>query len=337
MTMRDSPSAAPTYVLTRGRYDQPDRTQPVAPSAIAAVLPREFGAQSNRLDLAQWLFDPRNPLAARVEVNRLWTQVFGRGLVETAENFGVQGSWPTHPEVLDLLAHDFATGPDAWDARAILKRLVTSAAFRQRSATSDGKRARDPNNDLLSRGPSVRLTAEQLRDSALLASGLLVEKVGGPSVKPWQQPGLVGETGASGGYDADTGEGAHRRSLYTYRKRTVPPPTMLTFDAGSREACQPRRGATNTPLQALALLNDPIFTECARALAERAMREAPADGYARLVRAFRLACARAPREGELAPLRALVESRRAAGADETAALSLACSTILASDASLMSR
>jgi hypothetical protein len=337
MTMRDSPSAAPTYVLTRGRYDQPDRTQPVTPGAVAAVLPREFSAQSNRLDLAQWLFDPRNPLAARVEVNRLWTQVFGRGLVETAENFGVQGSWPTHPEVLDLLAHDFATGPNAWDTRAILKRLVTSAAFRQRSATSDEKRARDPNNDLLSRGPSVRLTAEQLRDSALLASGLLVEKVGGPSVKPYQQPGLVGETGASGGYEADTGEGAHRRSLYTYRKRTVPPPTMLTFDAGSRESCQPRRGATNTPLQALALLNDPVFTECARALAERAVREAPADGDARLVRAFLLACARAPREGELAPLRALVASQRAAGADETAALSLACSTILASDASLMSR
>ena len=337
MTMRDSPHAAPTYVLTRGRYDQPDRAQPVAPGALAAVLPHEFGVQSNRLDLAKWLFDPQNPLAARVEINRLWTQAFGRGLVETSENFGVQGSWPTHPEVLDLLARDFTTGPNAWDTRAILKRLVTSAAFRQRSATSDDKRARDPNNDLLSRGPGVRLTAEQLRDSALFASGLLIERFGGPSVKPYQQPGLVGETGASGGYDADTGECAHRRSLYTYRKRTVPPPTMLTFDAGSREACHPRRGATNTPLQALALLNDPIFTECARALAERAMREAPADGDARLARAFRLVCARAPREGELAPLRALVASQRAAGADETATLSLACGTILASDAYLMSR
>jgi hypothetical protein len=337
MTMRDSPRAAPTFVLTRGRYDQPDRAQPVAPGAVQAVLPREFAADANRLDLAKWLVDPANPLAARVEVNRLWTQVFGRGLVETAENFGLQGSWPTHPELLDTLAHDFARGPYAWDARAMLKRLVMSAAFRQRSATSDEKRARDPRNELFSRGPSVRLTAEMLRDSALFASGLLVEKLGGPSVKPYQQPGLVGETGASGGYEPDTGDAAHRRSIYTYRKRTVPPPTMLTFDAGSRESCQPRRFATNTPLQALALLNDPVFTECAKALAERAMREAPADGDARLVRAFRLACARAPREGELAPLRALVDAQRAAGADEGAALSLACSTILASDATLMSR
>ena len=337
MTMRDSRFAAPTFVLRRGRYDDPDRTQPAAPGAVRAVFARDFPPKSNRLDLAQWLVDPANPLAARVEVNRLWTQVFGRGLVETAENFGVQGSWPTHPEVLDLLACDFARGPNAWDARAMLRRLVLSAAFRQSSVTSAAKRARDPRNELLSRGPSVRLSAEMLRDSALLASGLLVEKVGGPSVKPWQQPDLVGQSGASGGYSAGSGDDLHRRSLYTFRKRTVPPPTMLVFDGGSREACQPRRFATNTPLQALAILNDPVFTECARALAERATREA-SDRDARIARAFRLACSRAPRAAELDALRELVASRVTSGEqDELAALTLACSTILASDASVMSR
>jgi Protein of unknown function (DUF1553)/Protein of unknown function (DUF1549)/Concanavalin A-like lectin/glucanases superfamily/Planctomycete cytochrome C len=337
MTMRDSDDAPPTFVLRRGRYDDPDRTQRVEPGAVSAVLGASSLGERNRLGLAQWLVDPANPLFARVEVNRLWTQAFGAGLVETAENFGVNGSAPTHPEVLDLLAHDFAHGPDAWDARALLRRLALSAAFRQSSATTAEKRAKDPRNELLARGPSVRLSAEMLRDSALLASGLLVERVGGPSVKPWQQPNLVAESGANGGYSAGSGDDLHRRSLYTFRKRTVPPPTMLTFDGGSREACQPRRFATNTPLQALAILNDPVFTECARALAERATREAP-DREARIVRAFRLACSRAPRAAELDALRELVASRIASGEqDELAALSLACSTILASDAAVVSR
>jgi hypothetical protein len=337
MAMRDSPRAAPTFVLSRGAYDQPDPAQPVTGGAVQAVLAREFAQDANRLDLAQWLVDPANPLVARVEVNRLWTQVFGRGLVETSENFGVNGAWPTHPELLDALAHDFARGANAWDRRAMLRRLATSAAFRQSSATSDAKRARDPRNELLSRGPSVRLSAEMLRDSALLASGLLVEKFGGPSARPWQQPDLVAQSGASGGYSAGSGDDLHRRSLYTYRKRTVPPPTMSVFDGGSREACQPRRSATNTPLQFLAILNDPVFTECARALAERAAREA-GDLDARLVRAFRLACSRAPRAAELDALRELVATRVASGeSDELAALSLACGTILASDAAIMSR
>ena len=362
MTMRDSPRAAPAFVLARGAYDQPDRTQPVTGGAVQAVLSRDFPRDANRLDLARWLVDPANPLAARVEVNRLWTQVFGRGLVETSENFGVNGAWPTHPELLDALAFEFARGAQAWDRRAMLRRLVTSAAFRQSSATSAAKRARDPRNELLSRGPSVRLTAEMLRDSALFASGLLVEKLGGPSVKPWQQPGLVGDAGGPGGYTPDTGDAAHRRSLYTHRKRTVPPPTMLAFDAGSREACMPRRGATNTPLQALALMNDPVFTECAQALADRAMRESGAAAEvgevvastesaetaetaeaidlrdARIVRVFRLACARGPSAAELEALRALVAARVASGEqDERAALTLAATTILASDGMVMSR
>ena len=344
MTMRDSTFAAPTYVLKRGAYDQPDRTQEVSPSAVSAVLARDFSQGSNRLDLARWLVDPANPLAARVEVNRLWTQVFGRGLVETSENFGVNGTPPTHPEVLDLLAHDFAHGSHgsaAWDARAILRRFVLSATFRQSSATRDAKRARDPRNELLARGPSVRLSAEQLRDAALLAAGLLVEKVGGPSVKPWQQPGLVSDAGGPGGYTPDTGDAAHRRSLYTYRKRTVPPPTMLAFDAGSRESCMPRRSATNTPLQALAMMNDPVFTECAQALADRVIGEIGASEAARdarIARTFRLACAREPSAAELDALRTLVSARVASGEqDERAALALAATTILASDGMVMSR
>ncbi|MFM1823246.1 MAG: hypothetical protein RI967_1512, partial [Planctomycetota bacterium] len=272
-----------------------------------------------------------------------WTQVFGRGLVETAENFGLQGSSPTHPALLDRLAREFASGEGAWDARALLRRFVLSATFRQRSGADAAKRAADPANELYARGPAVRLRAEELRDSAMLASGLLVERFGGPSVKPWQQPGLVADAGGPGGYAPGSGDDLHRRSLYTYRKRTVPPPTMTVFDAGSREACMPRRLATNTPLQALALLNDPVFAECADALAARAMREAEGRD-ARLVRAFRLACARAPREAELEALRALVARHapvdgdgRVTEATERAALALATATILASDAFTMSR
>jgi len=344
MTMRDSAFAAPTYVLKRGAYDQPDRAQEVSPSAVSAVLSREFSRDTTRRELAQWLVDPANPLAARVEVNRLWTQVFGRGLVETAENFGVNGAMPSHPEVLDQLAHDFARGSHdspSWDTRALLRRLVLSSTFRQRSSTSEEKRARDPRNELLSRGPTVRLTAEQLRDSALFASGILAEKLGGPSVKPWQQPGLVSDAGGPGGYTPDTGDAAHRRSLYTYRKRTVPPPTMLAFDGGSREACMPRRSTTNTPLQALAIMNDPVFTECAQAIADRVMREvgdAAELRDARIVRAFRLACTREPTAVELDALRALVASRVASGEqDEHSALTLTATTILASDGMVMSR
>ncbi len=338
MVMRDSPRATPTSVLTRGAYDQPDPAQRVEPGVVSAVLTAAALPARNRLGLAQWLVHADNPLAARVEVNRLWTQVFGRGLVETAENFGLQGSFPTHRAVLDLLAYDLARGSDAWDTNAILRRLVLSASFRQRSNTSAEKLARDPHNDLLSRGPSVRLSAEMLRDGALMASGLLKEQFGGPSVKPAQQANLVADSGANGGYTPDTGDAAHRRSLYTYRKRTVPPPTTLLFDGGSREACQPRRFATNTPLQSLALLNDPIFTECARALAERTMRDAE-SGDARLVRAFRLVCTREPRADELDALRALVTALRADAAttDEAAILTLVCSTILASDAAVYSR
>ena len=338
MCMADSPYARPTFVLTRGAYDQPDQSKPAKPGAISAVFPVDFAQHPNRLGLAAWLVNSSNPLAARVEVNRLWAQVFGRGLVETSENFGLQGTWPSNVEVLDLLATDFARGEHAWDEKHMLRRLVLSATFRQSSVTSEAKRARDPNNDLLSRGPSVRLTAEMLRDCSLFSSGLLVEKFGGPSVKPYQQPNLVGDSGAHGGYTSDTGDPAHRRSLYTFRKRTVPPPTMLTFDSGSREACQSRRFVTNTPLQALAIMNDPIFTECANALAQRAIRETSGDLDSRIVRAFELIASRAPRTNEIVALRTLITNQIASGEqDEISALALACTTMLLSDAAIMSR
>jgi hypothetical protein len=264
------------------------------------------------------------------------------------ENFGAQGAVPVHQDVLDLLAHDFVHGPQAWDRKAMLRRLVLSATFRQSSSAIGESGLRDPGNALYARGPAVRLTAEEIRDQAMHAAGLLAESFGGPSVRPWQQPGLAEDAGQGGIGAPDTGAAAHRRSLYTFRKRTVPPPTMLTFDAGSREACQARRGATTTPMQALAILNDPIFVECAQALAARAWADG-ADAPARIDRAFRLACSRSPDAEEREALLALVRTQADAITQDQAralcgeadpsraALVLACSTILASDAFIMSR
>ena len=368
MVMEATAHPRPAFVLTRGAYDQPDPARPVAAEhALDALLPFDPAWPRDRRGLAEWTVDPRNPLTARVAVNRLWAQCFGRGLVATQENFGTQGERPSHPELLDSLAVEFVAS--GWDVKALLRRLVLSATFRQASPASEALRERDPENRLLARGPSVRLTAEMLRDQALAASGLLAESRGGPSVKPWQPPGLWEDAGVStaGGYTIDTGEGAHRRSLYTYRKRTAPPPELLLFDAGSRETCLARRQATNTPLQALALLNSPTFFECAQALARLVAGEAGAerdghtdDGHTddettdeRLERAFLRLAGRAPRATELAALRRLVadETRRFAadpaaarsvtGTEEAdpalAALTLACSTLLASDVVVMLR
>jgi len=352
--MQDSTFAPPTFVLRRGAYDQPDTSAAIAPGAVDAVLPFDASLPRNREGLARWMLDPRNPLVARVAVNRLWAQVFGRGIVETSENFGLQGSFPSHPELLNSLAVDFVQGDGSpgstWNMRAILRRLVLSATFRQDSSASFEKRDLDPSNGLLSRGPSLRMSAEMLRDSALAASGLLVEQLGGPSVRPWQPEGLWSDAGQGGHYQPDSGADAHRRSLYTFRKRTVPVPDMSVFDAGTREACMPRRGATNTPLQALAILNDPVFVECARALAERAAREAGTRAT-RVERAFELACTRAPTAEETSALLELMASEATRfGGDlegartlvgvpdaELAALALACTTILASDGGMVIR
>ena len=349
MVMEDAARPRPVYVLTRGDYASPDLKRPVEPSAPSAVMPFDAAAPKNRLGLARWMTNPGNPLVSRVAVNRLWMQCFGNGIVATQENFGMQGDAPSHQELLDTLAYDFShTG---WDVKKMLRRMVLSAAFRQSSAATPEKREKDPKNILLSRGPSARLSGEAIRDQALLAAGLLVEKLGGPSVKPWQPPGVWSEAGASGGdYVPDSGEGLHRRSLYTYRKRTAPPPGMTTLDAGSREICQPRRLTTNTPLQPLVFLNDQSYFECARALAKRALKEQPgADGP--LQRVFLLLTSRSPEGPELEALRTLHEKqlrrytadRPAAnavcGADDPplAALTIVCSALLTSDAAITNR
>ncbi|NBV53958.1 MAG: DUF1553 domain-containing protein, partial [Verrucomicrobia bacterium] len=286
---------------------------------------------------------------SRVIVNRLWAQVFGAGLVATSENLGMQGDLPTHPELLDTLAVDFVRS--GWNTKAMLRRMVLSATFRQSSTPTAEAREKDPANKYLARGPVLRLTSEMVRDQALLASGTLVEKVGGESVQ----------------------ESARRRSLYTYRKRTAPPDSMLIFDAGSREVCQPKRLNTNTPLQALVLLNNPGFVESAKNLATRVSRSSP-DPAAQIAEAFRLVCTRSPRPAELAALKELYVTQKAnppqfapapsptpkpdtkapektkkkpaeapsalpkMPADPAlAALTLVCSTILASDAAVTSR
>jgi hypothetical protein len=240
-----------------------------------------------------------------VAVNRLWLQVFGIGIVKTAEDFGSQGEPPSHPELLDWLAVQFRE--DGWDVKRFMKRLVMSATYRQSSRVTPEGLAKDPANRLLSRGPRFRLDAEMLRDQAFFLAGLMVERIGGPSVKPPQPSGLweaVGYTDSNTArFSADTGtEKVHRRSLYTFWKRTSPPPQMTTFDAPSREACLVRRERTNTPLQALLSMNEPQFVEASRALAERTLREAGPTTDERLIYMFRLATSRKPDSSDLAEL-----------------------------------
>jgi hypothetical protein len=294
--------------------------------------------------------DPKNPLVSRVAVNRLWMTCFGNGIVATQENFGMQGDPPSHMELLDTLAYDFSH--DGWDVKRMLKRILMSATFQQSSASSKAKQEIDPKNQLLSRGPSYRLSAEAIRDQALLASGLLVERLGGPSVKPWQPDGVWSESGVSGGdYKADVGEGSHRRSLYTYRKRTAPPPSLLTLDAGSREICQPRRLTTNTPLQPLVFLNDRGFFECADTLAKRVIQEQPSGLDAQIQLAFLWLTSRQPSPRELDILRNLHTRQLADFTTDTAAaksvcgeenpalaaMTILCSTLLTSDAAITNR
>ncbi len=285
----------PAYLLKRGEYDQ--RGEKVGRAVPAFLPPLPPGEPVNRLGLARWLVAPNHPLTARVAVNRFWLQVFGTGIVKTAEDFGAQGEPPSHPELLDWLAVRFRE--DGWDIKRFLKRLVMSAAYRQSSRVTPEKLAKDPGNRLLSRGPRYRLDAEMLRDQAMFVSGLLVEEVGGPSVKPPQPAGLWEAVGYSGSntvrFVADHGvEKVHRRSLYTFWKRTSAPPQMTTFDAPSRESCTVRRERTNTPLQALLLMNEPQLVEASRALAERTLRDAGPTNQDRLTHMFRLVTARCP-------------------------------------------
>ena len=266
--MKEMPHPRPTFLLKRGAYDAPGER--VLAGTPASLPPFDSSWPRNRLGLARWLTSPRHPLTARVAVNRWWQAFFGRGIVATPEDFGSQGQLPSHPELLDWLARTLIDS--GWDVKRLIRVIVTSATYRQSSDTSSELLARDPENILFARGPRFRLPAEMIRDGALAASGLLVDTIGGPPVKPFQPPGLWEEKSGLT-YQRDAGAGSHRRSLYTFWKRTSPPPAMLTFDATTREVCAVKRQTTATPLQALVLLNDPQYVEAAGALAQRAMKE----------------------------------------------------------------
>lgn len=311
-----------TFILNRGDYAQP--TVKVTPGTPAALPAPRNGAATDRLGLAEWIVQRDNPLTARVAVNRFWKQFFGTGLVATAADFGSQGEWPSHPELLDWLAVDFVAS--GWDVKALIRRIVLSETYRQSSVASPALLERDPQNRLLARGPRFRLPAEFVRDQALAVSGLLVPRVGGPSVNPytpgdlWREVSHYGSTPATAQtFVQDHGEKLYRRSLYTYWKRTAPPPAMMAFDAPNREICTIDRGNTVTPLQALVTLNDPQFVEAARAFAEKILAH-PGDDAARLGRAFAVCLARTPRPAELAVLAgALARERARYTKDEPAA------------------
>jgi len=296
--MGDIDTIRPTHVLIRGNYDAPgERVEAGTP---AAILPFDKSLPRNRLGLARWLFDRRNPLTARVYVNLLWQEFFGKGIVKTTGDFGMQGELPSHPALLDWLAVDFME--HGWDIKYLVRKMVTSATYRQSSVASKEKLAVDPDNILLSRGPRYRLHAELIRDIVLSSSGLLNRSIGGPSVKPYQPPGLW--EGATSGrgllsiYVQDHGEKLYRRGLYTLVKRTVPPASMAIFDAGNRDICEMRRLRTNTPLQALVMMNDPTVLEASRVLAARLLQQ-PGTMEQRITEAIRLIVGRQPRPKEL--------------------------------------
>lgn len=363
MVMQETESPRSTFVLMRGEYDQPGQKVTAGlPEFSRTRTDTETAERSSltRLDLAQWLVSPTHPLTARVTVNRIWEQLFGTGLVRTTDDFGTQGDWPSHPELLDWLAIELVES--GWNLQHILKLIVTSATYQQSSDASPEAFALDPENRLLARGPRFRMKAEMLRDNALAISDLLVEKIGGPPVKPYQPDGLWKEVtyDGEGQYVPDTGESLYRRSLYTFWKRQAPPPALLTFDAPTRETCTVQRTHTNTPLQALVLMNDPTFIEASRHLAERMMRLTHIDDAGRLNTAFRAATARRPTEEELQILLELFHAQKVAyernpkaardlltvgesprdqslAADEAAAWTTVVSTILSLDETITRR
>lgn len=309
MVMAERSERRPTWVLKRGQYDQPDRSRPVQPG-VPALFAAADPPPANRLELARWLVDGHNPLTARVAVNHIWSRYFGIGLLETPENFGVQAPLPSHPRLLDWLASEFVES--GWDVKGLHRLIVNSATYRQSSRATPQQFAADPDNRLLSRGSRFRLPAESIRDNALAISGLLSPRIGGPSVKPWQPDGLWDDLAGGArepAYQMARDEDLYRRSLYIYRKRTVPHPTMSSFDGSSREVCVVARGRTNTPLQALALLNDMTYVEAARQLAIRAMDHSEQTGE-RIRHAFRCATCRVPGERESELLAAALQRYR---------------------------
>ena len=350
MVMKEAEKPRDTYLLARGDYR--NQTEKLTPGVPASLPPLPAGAPANRLTLAQWLTSPDHPLTARVAVNRYWQMYFGTGLVKTSEDFGSQGEAPSHPELLDYLATEYVAS--GWNTKALQKQILLSSTYRQASQGNVALWERDPENRLLARGPRFRLPAEMVRDTMLAASGLLNAKVGGASVLPYQPPGLWEELAFGAEFTAQTYQQSHgpdlyRRSMYTFWKRTMPPSTLSTFDAPDREKCTVRRATTNTPLQALALLNDTTYVEAARALAQRVMKEAGPNPTKRVDRAFLLALARppAPNEAkvilelakqklldyrrtpaEAAKLLAVGESPASGDAAELAAWTLAMSVVL---------
>ena len=311
MVMQDSTARRPTYILKRGVYDAPG--DPVSFGVPTAILPFDTTVYStNRLGLAHWLFDKRNPLTSRVFVNRMWQEFFGRGLVKTSGDFGMQGEMPSHPELLDWLALDFMN--NGWNIKRLVRQIVLSATYRQSSVITEDKLAADPENILLSRGPRLRLSAEAVRDLALASSGLLNPEIGGPSKKVYQPKGIW-ESATSGRgvlarYVQDHGDDLYRRGLYSFIKRTVPPPGMLMFDASNRDQCEVKRMRTNTPLQALMLLNDPTILEASRVFAQRLMAENSAPKE-KIAKAFRAIVCRDARPEELELLVRYFEEEKA--------------------------
>ena len=299
MVMEDAAKYRPTYLLKRGAYDAPaDRVTVGLPEAIMPFDSLKYG--NNRLGLVKWLLDKKNPLTSRVFVNRMWQEFFGRGLVKTSGDFGMQGEMPSHPELLDWLATDFVD--NGWNIKRLIKQFVMSSTYRQSTAMSADKLAEDPENILLSSGPRTRMSAEIIRDMALASSGLLVKEIGGPSVKPYQPKGIwemaTSGCGILARYVQDHGDKLYRRGLYSFIKRTVPPPYMLVFDASNRDLCEVSRLSTNTPLQALVMMNDPTILEASRVFAERLMKK-DLVMEEKIIYAFRSIVCRQPKSQEL--------------------------------------
>ncbi|MGC6427783.1 MAG: DUF1553 domain-containing protein [Akkermansiaceae bacterium] len=312
MIMRDNPAnkMRMTYVLDRGAYDSPLKDEVINPGVPKALPPLPEGAEANRLGLAKWLTDPKHPLTARVAVNRYWMLLFGEGLVRSVGDFGAQGTPPTHPELLDWLAVDFIES--GWDVKGMIKQIVLSNTYRRSSRIQSLARAKDPENKLLAHAPRFRLQGEFIRDQALAVSGLLVDKVGGEGVKPYQPANIWNEVSLNGGlrYPQDKGEKLYRRSMYTYWKRSAPMPNMIIFDAPSREKCVIQRQRTNTPLQALVTLNDPQFVEASRFFAQRLIESEKSDVRKRIDLAFKLTTSRSASDREVEILTKLLGKQK---------------------------
>lgn len=298
MVMAELETPRDTFLLERGQYNSTNRSETLQPG-VPAFLGQSTEQPSNRMELARWIVSDEHPLTARVAANRLWQQFFGVGLVKTSENFGLQGELPTHPELLDWLA--VALIDSAWDLRSIQKMIVMSSTYQQSSRVRPELLQLDPENRWLARGPRFRLHPFVLRDQALAASGLLYEKLGGPSAKPYMPP-KIWRAISNNTYKQDAGPNLYRRSLYTYWRRTIPPPTMLAFNAAEREVCVARKERTNTPLQALTMMNNVTFVEASRFLAERMLRSTETNVATQIVAGFQMLVGRSPSDVEAATM-----------------------------------